>query len=102
VNRSELLRALDEALTTVRRLIAAGVQTSRGAPATAELERLTAELTRRRAEVAAGGELEREWASATVRWVASWLPDGELPLLARLGAVVRAAAAGKLGRPASP
>jgi hypothetical protein len=27
-----------------------------------------------------------------VRWVAGWLPDGELPLLARLGAIVRAAA----------
>jgi hypothetical protein len=27
-----------------------------------------------------------------VRWVADWLPDGELPLLARLGAIVRAAA----------
>jgi len=26
-----------------------------------------------------------------VRWVAEWLPDGELPLLARLGAIVRAA-----------
>jgi hypothetical protein len=45
----------------------------------------------RRAEVAAGQRLDREWAAVTVRWVAEWLPDGELPLLARLGAIVRAA-----------
>jgi hypothetical protein len=49
------------------------------------------ELTARRAEVAAGQGLDREWAGRTVRWVAEWLPDGELPLLAHLGAIVRAA-----------
>jgi hypothetical protein len=42
--------------------------------------------------VAAGGTIEREWAGRTVRSVAEWLPDEELPLLARLGAIARASA----------
>jgi hypothetical protein len=80
-----LLRALDEAIAAARRLAAGGVVEQ------GRLQQLVEELTARRAEVAAGGGLDREWAGRTVRWVSEWLPDRELPLLARLGAIVRAA-----------
>ena len=79
-------RALDDAIAAARRLEAGGWWIG------ARLRRLLEELAARRAEVAAGQRLDREWAGRTVRWVAGWLPDGELPLLARLGAIVRAAA----------
>jgi hypothetical protein len=80
-----LLRALDEAIAAARRLATGGVVEQ------GRLQQLVEELTARRAEVAAGGGLDREWAGRTVRWVSEWLPDRELPLLARLGAIVRAA-----------
>jgi hypothetical protein len=83
---------MDETAAAVRRLEAGGLRTAQGGPATQELRRLLEELAARREEVAAGKELDREWASRTVRWVAEWLPDGELPLLGRLGGIVRAAA----------
>ena len=86
MSHGALLRALDEAIAAARRLAAAGMVDQ------GRLQQLVEELTARRAEVAAGHDLDREWAGRTVRWVAEWLPDGELPLLARLGAVVRAAA----------
>ena len=87
MSQADLLRALDEAIMAARRLEVGG-RVSQG-----QVRRLTEELVARRAEVAAGQGLDREWAAVTVRWVAGWLPDGELPLLARLGAVVRAAGA---------
>jgi hypothetical protein len=86
VSQAALLRALDEAIAAARRLEAGGVVDQ------GRLQQLAEELTARRAEVVAGHGLEREWAGRTVRWVAEWLPDAELPLLARLGAIVRAAA----------
>jgi hypothetical protein len=92
VTRPELLAALEDTMASVRRLETSGLRTSTGASARAQLQRLHAELSLRHEEVAAGAELDREWASRTVRWVAAWLPDGELPLLARLGAMVRASA----------
>ncbi len=93
MHRPALLQALDDAIAAVRRLEARGLLTLQGGSAEQQLERLGAELRARRAEVAAGAELDRAWAGRTVRWVAGWLPDGELPLLARLGAVARAAGA---------
>ena len=48
------------------------------------------DLTARRAEVAGGAALDREWIGRTVRWVAEWLPEAELALLARLGGIARA------------
>jgi hypothetical protein len=84
VSQAELLRALDDAIMAARRLEVGG-------RVNLHLRRLAEELAARRAEVAAGQRLDREWAAVTVRWVAGWLPDGELPLLARLGAIVRAA-----------
>jgi hypothetical protein len=85
VSRGALLRALDDAIAAARRLAAGGVVDQ------SRVQQLVEELTARRAEVAAGRGLDREWAGRTVRWVAEWLPDGELPLLAHLGAIVRAA-----------
>jgi hypothetical protein len=86
VSRAALLRALDDTIAAARRLEAGG-RVDR-----THLVRLLEELAARRAEVVGGGGLDREWAGRTVRWVTEWLPDGELPLLARLGAIVRAAA----------
>jgi hypothetical protein len=85
-----LLDALDQAIVTVRRLEAGGLCTATGRSAAQLLGELLAELTARRAEVAAGGRIDREWAGRLVRGVAAWVPDDELPLLARLGALVRA------------
>jgi hypothetical protein len=84
VSRAALLRALDDTIAAAHRLEAGGLVDR------AQLGRLIEELAARRAEVTAGQELDSEWAGRTVRWVAEWLPDGEIPLLARLGAIVRA------------
>ena len=84
-----LLEAFDQTIAAVRRLEAEGLRTAKGASAGRELERLLDELVARRADVAAGAPLDREWAGRTVRWVAQWLPDRELPLLARLGGIAR-------------
>jgi len=86
VSEATLLRAIDEAIAAARRLEAGGVVEQ------GRLQQLTEELAARRADVAAGRGLDREWAGRTIRSVAEWLPDGELPLLARLGAIVRASA----------
>jgi hypothetical protein len=85
VTQGTLLCALDDAIAAAGRLAAGGVVEQ------GRLQELVAELRARRADVAAGRGLDREWAGRTVRWVAEWLPDHELPLLARLGAIVRAA-----------
>ena len=85
-----LLEAFDQAIAAVRRLEATGLRTTSGGPATPELGRLLGELVARRAEVAAGAPFDPAWAGRTVRWVAEWLPDRELPLLARLGRIARA------------
>jgi hypothetical protein len=87
-----LLEAFDQTIATVRRLEAEGLRTAGGASAARELTRLLDELVARRAEVAGGAPLDREWAGRTVRWVAEWIPDRELPLLARLGGIARAGA----------
>ena len=85
MTQAALLHALDEAIAAARRLEVGGVVEQ------GHLQQLREDLAARHAEVAAGQGLDREWAGRTVRWVAGWLPDGELPLLARLGAIVRAA-----------
>jgi hypothetical protein len=91
MSRAALLAAFDETIAAVRRLQAGALRTTQGEGA-GELARLLEELEARRDVVAAGQGFDAEWARRTVRWVAGWLPDGELPLLARLGAIVRAAA----------
>jgi hypothetical protein len=90
VSRAALVAAFDETIAAVRRLQAAGLSTAQGGAASEELGRLLEELGAGRAAAAAGQALDRDWARRTVRWVAGWLPDRELPLLARLGAIVRA------------
>jgi hypothetical protein len=85
-----LLEAFDQTIAVVRRLEAEGLRTASGASAGRELERLLDELVARRADIAGGAPFDREWAGRTVRWVAEWLPDRELPLLARLGGIARA------------
>jgi hypothetical protein len=39
--------------------------------------------------VAAGDALDPEWVGRTVRSVAEWIPDEQLPLMARLGRIAR-------------
>lgn len=85
-----MLAALDRAIAAVRRLEADGLRTANGGSAAGELARLREDLTARRAEVAGGAALDREWIGRTVRWVAEWLPEAELALLARLGGIARA------------
>lgn len=74
----------------MRRLEAEGILTSQGAPAAGRLQRLREELTAWRGEVAAGAALDAAWIGRTVRSVAEWIPDRELPLVARLGGIARA------------
>ena len=85
-----LLEAFDQTIAVVRRLEAEGLRTASGSSAGRELERLLDELVAQRAGVATGAPFDRAWAGRTVRWVAQWLPDRELPLLARLGGIARA------------
>jgi hypothetical protein len=91
VAAAPLLDAFDQTIAAVRRLAAEGLRTTRGGSAAHELQRLLDELVARRAEVAGGAPLDPAWTRRTVRWVAEWLPDGQLPLLARLGRIARAA-----------
>jgi hypothetical protein len=87
---ARLLEALDQTIAAVRRMEAVGLRTVDGASAQAQLARLLAELTTQRVAVAGGSALDPEWAGRVVRWVAEWIPERELPLLARLGSIARA------------
>lgn len=93
-DRTGLLSAFDDAIAAVRRLEVAGVRTSAGESATPLLAQLGSDLEARRREIAAGAALDREWAGRVVRWVAGWIPERELPLIARLGQIVRLGAGG--------
>ena len=87
---TRLLAALDQTIAAVRRMEAVGLRTVDGASAQAQLTQLLAELSDQRAAIAAGAALDPEWAGRVVRWVAEWIPERELPLLARLGGIARA------------
>jgi len=93
-DRDGLLSAIDGAITAARRLQAADLRMSSGASARPHLERLLDDLRVKRGEIAAGGSLDREWAGRVVRAVAEWIPDQELPLIARLGQIVRMGSGG--------
>ena len=93
-DRAGLLSAFDGAITAVRRLEAEDLRTSAGTPARPHLVRLRDDLQAKRGEIAAGGALDREWAGRVVRAVAKWVPERELPLIARLGQIVRLGSAG--------
>ncbi len=84
-----LLSAFDGAIAAIRRLEAGDLNTSAGAPAAPYLARLRDDLETRRNEIAAGAAFDREWAGRVVRGVAEWIPERELPLIARLGQIVR-------------
>lgn len=87
---SRLLAALDQTIAAVRRMEAVGLRTVDGASAQAQLTQLLTELSTQRAAIAGGEDLDPEWAGRVVRWVAEWIPERELPLLARLGGIARA------------
>lgn len=89
IDRAGLLSAFDGAITAVNRLEAVEMRTSTGTTAQPFLAKLRDDLEARRREIAEGGALDREWAGAVVRWVAEWIPERELPLIARLGQIVR-------------
>jgi hypothetical protein len=93
-DRTDLLSAFDSTIAAIARLEAGDLRTSSGAPARPLLQRLKADLEARRREVATGGALDREWAGGLVRWVAEWVPERELPLIARLGHIVRLGSGG--------
>ena len=88
-DRGGLLSAFDAAIAAVRRLESASLETSGGESAGPLLARLRGDLEVHRADIATGAALDREWAGRVVRWVAGWLPDHELPLIASLGRIVR-------------
>jgi len=87
---ARLLAAFDQTIAAVRRMEAVGLRAVDGTSAQAQLARLIQELTTQRAAIAGGAALEPEWAGRVVRWVAEWIPESELPLLARLGGIARA------------
>lgn len=89
VDQVGLLSAFDGAITAVRRLEADDLRTAAGKPAGPLLVRLRDDLDARRGEIASGAAFDREWAGRVVRWVADWVPQQELPLIARLGQLVR-------------
>ena len=93
-DRAGLLKAFDGAIAAVRRLEAEDLRTSAGTSARRHLERLLHDLEAKRGEIAAGGPLDREWAGRVVRAVAEWVPERELPLIARLGQIVRMGSTG--------
>ena len=93
-DRAGLLSAFDGAITAVRRLEATDLRTSSGTSARPHLARLRDDLEAKRIEIATGGALDREWAGRVVRAVAEWIPERELPLIARLGQIVRLGSAG--------
>lgn len=90
---SDVMNALDAALRSVERAIAAELRTRTGEPARPELEQLRVEIvTARQAAMRPGGTVDRAWIARAVRSVADWAPDDEVQLIAALGRVARAAA----------
>lgn len=85
-----LAAAFDRAIRQVERAIAGDLRTASGEPAVPELEQLRDDLLSKREAALARGEVDAAWVRRTVRWVAGWTPEAELPLLAALGAIARA------------
>ncbi len=86
----DLESAFDTALRHVQRSISSGMKTSGGSSAQSQLETLERELRQARAKALELGMVDREWLQKTVRWVAEWVPDADLTLVAALGRIVRA------------
>ena len=93
-DRAALLAAFDGAIAAIRHLEATDLLTSSGDRAQPLLVRLRDDLEARRGEIAQGASFDRQWAGQVVRWVAEWIPEPELPLIARLGQIVRVGTGG--------
>jgi hypothetical protein len=90
-NDHDVEEAFDEALTLVERSLSSGMNTIRGSSARPQLERLEQELKLQRERVREQGAVDSDWFQKTVSWLAEWVPDTELTLIAALGRIVRAA-----------
>ena len=87
----QLQQAFDLALARVERLLGSDTKTVKGVSARSLLEKLEKELKHERAAALERQTVDREWLQKTVRWVAEWVPDKELALLAALGGIARVA-----------
>jgi hypothetical protein len=87
----QLQLAFDLALARVERLLGSDMKTLKGVSARSQLEKLEKELKHERALALDRQTVDRAWLQRTVRWVAEWVPDNELALVAALGGIVRAA-----------
>ena len=88
---SELLEAFDRALRQVDGARRTGAVTSSGEPAADRLRELRDALARAREAVVEHGSVDPDWLRDTIRWAAGWVADRDLPLIASLGAIARAA-----------
>jgi hypothetical protein len=89
----ELEVAFEAALTHVERSLAGGMKTMNGDSASAQLENLERELRLQRDQACNRGTVDYDWFQQTIRWVAEWVPDTEITLIAALGRIVRSAPA---------
>ena len=89
--QNDLEDAFAEALRHVERSLAAGMNAINGSSARPQLERLELELKLQRDRASERGAVDREWFQKTVRWVADWVPETEITLIAALGRIARAA-----------
>ncbi|MDQ6770988.1 MAG: hypothetical protein M3Z54_13480 [Gemmatimonadota bacterium] len=83
--------AFAAALTHVERSLASGMKAADGSSAQPQLARLQLELKLQRDQARERGAVDHEWLQKTVRWVAEWVPEKEITLIAALGRIVRAA-----------
>lgn len=93
MNAHPLAAVFDAALRQVDRALATGLTAADGRPAAERLTTLRASLAAEREAAVARGAVDAAWVRETVRDVAAWTPEGELALLAALGAIARARAA---------
>jgi hypothetical protein len=91
VNVRDLEVAFEAALAHVERSLTTGMKAMDGSPARPYLERLERELRLQRDRARERGTVDRDWFQKTVRWVAEWVPETEITLIAALGRIVRAA-----------
>ena len=88
--KNEMEAAFAAALTHVERSLVTGLETINGQSARSQLEKLKRDLRLQRDQALKRGSVDREWFQQTVRWVADWIPDTEITLIAALGRIVRA------------
>jgi hypothetical protein len=86
----DLEEAFDAALTHIRRSLSGGMKTMDGSSARPHLEQLEAELKVQRDHTRKRGAVDHDWFQKTVRWLAEWVPETEITLIAALGRIVRA------------